>query len=102
MQHKFLVTAFRVMATLLLLLSFLSVIAIVISDKGDFIDRNSGWISLIFLMAIGIFIGSIAISDASPPYTRKKKTTDELMNEIKKPNLDKLRKGNNSDKISVS
>lgn len=91
MRRKILVTGFRAIATVFLLISILLVIIIHISEKGDFIDRNTNWIILIFFIAVGFFSWSLYISDIPPKKAHKQKSTDELLNEIKKSNLDKLR-----------
>ena len=94
MKRKIFIYILRVFASLFLLLSFLLVVAVRLSDKGDIADRNSGWILLIFLIVLGIFIYSLFISDGSAKHIYRKKIPNELINEIRKSNLDKL-KGRN-------
>jgi len=91
MRRKILVTGFRAIATIFLLISILLVVIIHISEKGDLIDRNANWITLMFFMAAGIFCWSFYISDVWPKKLHRKKSPDELLNEIKKSNLDKLK-----------
>ncbi|NHA07657.1 hypothetical protein G7092_27910 [Mucilaginibacter sp. HC2] len=91
MKRKRVVFSLQVLAILLLLLSFLLVVAVRLSDKGDVVDRNAGWIVLGFLITLGFFIYSQFISESSSRQVRRKKTPDELINEIKKSNLDKFK-----------
>jgi hypothetical protein len=93
MPRKIFIYSLRIFTSLVLVLSFLLVVAVRLSDKGDIVDRNSGWILLAFLIALGVFIYSLFISDGSPKHIYRKKTTDELMNEIRKSNLDRLKTG---------
>lgn len=93
MQRRIIVHSFRIFAVLFLLVSSLLIVAISLSDKGDIVDRNSHWILFVFLIACAGFTYSIFIPD-SPKDIRRKKSMDELMNEIKKPNLDRLKRSN--------
>lgn len=90
MQRRVIVHNLRIFAVLFLLISFLLIMAVRVSDKGDIVDRNANWILLVFVIALGGFIYTVFVPDL-PKENRRKKTIDELMNEIKKPNLDKLK-----------
>jgi len=85
MQRKILVYSLRIVASLFLLLSFLLGLAVRLSDKGDIVDRNSGWILLMLVIASGGFIYSLLISDGSIKHVFRKKTADELLKEIRRP-----------------
>jgi hypothetical protein len=91
MQRKIFIHRFRVFAIVFLLLSFLSIVAVRLSDKGDIVDRNADWILLVFLISLLFFIYSIFISDDSSKQIHKKRTTNQLINEIKKSNIDRLK-----------
>nr|WP_294794959.1 hypothetical protein [uncultured Mucilaginibacter sp.] len=80
----------KIFAGLFLLLSFLALLAVRLSEKGDIVDRNSGWILLSFLMAIVFFICSHYIIDGKTAENRTNKTGEELLNEIRKVNLKKV------------
>lgn len=85
MKNKRLISTVQLFAILFLLISL---IAVRLSDKGDIVDRNAGWIAVAFFAATGVFIGSHYIPDGSIP---KKKTPDQLLNQIKKSNLRKIK-----------
>ena len=88
MRRKIVIYSLWIFASLLLLLSFLLlIIAIRLSDKGDIVDRNSGWMLLAFLTVLGIFSYSVFISTDLSKHIYRNKTADELINEIKKANL---------------
>ncbi len=90
MKRKIFIYSLRIVAILLLLLSFLFMIAVRLSDKGDIVDRNSIWILIVFLIVLGIFIYSFSISVVLSKNVFKKKTIHEKINEIKKSNLNKV------------
>ncbi len=92
MQQKIVIYSLRIFAVLLLMLSFLSLIAVHASDNGDVIDRNSGWILLIFLIALGAFFYTFFILGGALKNIDRNKTKDELISEISKPHLDKLKR----------
>jgi hypothetical protein len=85
MRRKILVYSFRIFAGVLLILSILLLLALRLSNKGDIVDRNDNWIGLAFLVALAIYFYSRNISDGSPKIIYKKKTMDQLMNEVKRP-----------------
>lgn len=85
MPRKIFIYSFRILAGLIWALSFLLVLAVRLSDKGDVVDTHSGWILPAFFIALGVFIYSLLISANSPKYIYRKKTGYELINEIRKP-----------------
>ena len=91
MQRKTFIHSFRIFAIVFLLLSFLLIVAVRLSDKGDIVDRNADWIVLVFSLSLFLFIYSIFISDGSSKHIHRKKTANELINEIKKSNIDKFK-----------
>ena len=98
MQQKIVIYSLRIFAIIFLMLSFLLLVAVRLSDKGDVIDRNTGWILLIFLIASGTFIYTFFILGGALKNIDKSKTTDELRNEISKLHLDKLKDSKNQAK----
>jgi len=90
MLRKIVIYSLWIFVSLLLLLSFLLLIAVRLSDKGDIVDRNSGWILLVFLTVLGIFSYSVFISTDLSKHIYRNKTADELINEIKKANLNRI------------
>lgn len=82
MKRKRLILTVQIFSILLLLLSLIGGVAVVmLSQKGDIVDRNSGWVVATFFISIGLLIYSHYIPDGS---YYKKKTDMELMKEIKK------------------
>jgi len=91
MQRKTLILVTQIFAISLLFISFCGLLAVsLFSDDGDPLDRNAGWIVAVFVASIGLFIYSHYIPDG---FHYKKKTTEELLNEIKKSNLRKIKVG---------
>jgi len=77
----------QIFAALFLLLSLLALLGVRLSLKGDVVDRNSGWILLLFLIAIVFFIYSRRINDEETAKTRANKNEEKLLNKVRKNNL---------------
>jgi len=84
-KRKVFVYILRIIASLFLLVAMLLCLAVRLSDKGDVVDRNSGWIVLLFFITSGLFIYSLLMSDGSPKHIHRKKAADELLKEIRRP-----------------
>ena len=91
MQRKTFIHSFRIFAIVFLLLFFLLIVAVRLSDKGDIVDRNANWMVLVFSLSLFLFIYSIFIADDSSKHIHRKKSANELINEIKKSNIDKFK-----------
>ncbi|SFT11652.1 hypothetical protein SAMN04487890_11170 [Mucilaginibacter polytrichastri] len=91
MLRKILIFSFRIFARLFFLLSLLFILLVRLSEKGDILDRNSGWIAVAFFIALVFFICTFYIKYPAK-YIYRQKTADELRNEIRKSNIDLLRK----------
>lgn len=85
MLRKVLVHALRNIARILLCASILLCFAVAFSEKGDIVDRNSDWIVLSFPLSLGLLVGSLYIPDKLPKSVYMKKSVDELLKEIRKP-----------------
>lgn len=96
-RRKVLIYIFRVFATMLFFISFLALIAVRLSDIGDVVDRNSGWILALFFIALAIFFKALLTPIIPLSSQRRKMTDDELLNEIRKPNLRKLKNRHNKE-----
>ena len=87
MKRKIFIYSLRIFASLLMLFSFVLMIAEHFSDKGDDVDRNSGWIVLVLLIALGVFIYAFFILGGAMKHVDRGKTADELRREISKQQL---------------
>jgi cadmium resistance protein CadD (predicted permease) len=86
-RRKIFIYGLRIFASLLMLFSFLLMIAEHLSDKGDIVDRNSGWILVVLLITLGIFIYAFFILGGAMKRVDRGKTADELRREISKRRL---------------
>ncbi len=77
----------QIFAGFFLLLSFLSLLAVRLSEKGDIVDRNSGWVLLMFVIAVAFCIYTRYLKFGRIFNGRMNKTGDELLDEIRKHNL---------------
>jgi len=92
MQRKIYIICLTITACLIMLASFVMVLAVRLSDKGDIIDRNSNWIGLSILICWGTFaliMYNVLRMSGSNSITR---SGDELINEIRKSNIERLKK----------
>lgn len=92
MRRKILVNGLRTVTALLLLLSLPVLFLVSRSGKGDIMDSTVDWIASVFFIILAIFIYSLNLSEYLPKRIYRKKTDEELREEIKKSNLDKFRR----------